>query len=327
MFAAEKLSTWSRPTEEYFLHGLVNPSETVLFGGDLRWVYYSQKIGERSQSKFWRMQSDFELVLHLGNLWLQGAVGTIPAGPYDEGPKYSKLFNRGYSIRYDIFDEHIVLRGGVFAPKYGLMTADHTIFTRISAGLTPDDGQYQFEMTYQDDGIDLTVAYLFDHKPPHKETYPKKGFNLGIGKMLGSRSRATFGVLNTEKSTNASNTKTTGLVLSSVLSFTGKLFSMFEISRTNQQVSLETTKIASDSLATFFTVNYEAMKGLLPFLRYELWNPQLGSEGQKLYRYGAGANWYPRPHFQTEARSLVTTNESSSGRRNLSSEVILHYYF
>jgi hypothetical protein len=102
---------------------------------------------------------------------------------------------------------------------------------------------------------------------------------------------------------------------------------MFEISRTNQQVSLETTKIASDSLATFFTVNYEAMKGLLPFLRYELWNPQLGSEGQKLYRYGAGANWYPRPHFQTEARSLVTTNESSSGRRNLSSEVILHYYF
>jgi hypothetical protein len=327
MFAAEKLSTWYRPTEEYFLNGLVTPGETWLAGGDLRWVYYNQQVGDRRQEKFWRMQSDFELILHLGDLWIQGAVGTMPAGPYDQGPKYSKLFNRGYSARYDILNQHILLRGGVFMPKFGLMTADHTIYTRISSGLMPDDEQYQLELTFQDDGIDLTLAYLFDNAVPNKDKQPKKGFSLGIGKMVGSRNRVSFGAMSTEKSINTGNIKTLGLVLSSVLTFTSKLFSMFEISRTNQKLSTETQNIASDSIATYFTINYETMRGLLPFLRYETWNPEVNSKGQQIQRYGGGLNWYPRPHFQTEARSMITMYESRSGDQNVSSEIILHYYF
>ena len=327
MFSAEKLSTWSVSGEENLLHGLMPASERFLVGGDLRWVYDKSLRDGRSEDRFWRMQSDVDFVLHVGDAWLQASFGTKPAGPRDDMKKHGRLLSRNYAVRYDLFDERLLIRGGLFMPKFGLMTADHTTYTRLSASLTPEDEQTQFEVTYQDDEFEASAAILFDREVTTKTERPKKGLNLVIAKMLGSKNRVTFGLLKTEQDNNSNSRNVFSSVMSAVWTLTNGLFSMFEISRTNDQVLSDGKKIVSDSAAVFYSLNYEAIKGLSPFARYELWNTQLGVSSRKITRFGPGFNWYPRPHFQAELRQFTTMTEASGSKSKNSAELILHYYF
>lgn len=327
MFSGEKLSTWFVPGEENLLHGAVPSSERLLVGGDLRWVYDRYEGGGRSEEVFWRMQSDVDFVFHVGDAWFQAAFGTKPAGPRDDMKKHGRLLSRSYAVRYDLFDERLIVRGGLFMPKYGLMMADHTTYTRLSAALTPEDEQTQFEITYQDDDFEVSAAILFDREVSTMNERPKKGFNVGIAKMLGTRNRATLGLLKTEQVSDTNNRSVTSIMMSVVLTFTNKLYSMLELNRSNDQVMAEGKKIISDSAALFYSLNYEVLRGLSPFVRYELWNTQLTASGRKITRLGPGFNWYPRPHLQAELRHLITMSESSDSKSTNSTELILHYYF
>lgn len=327
MFSGEKLSTWSVPGEENLLHGVTSASERLLVGGDLRWVYDRYQAGGRSEEMFWRMQSDVDFVFHVGDAWIQAAFGTKPAGPRDDMKKHGRLLNRSYSVRYDLFDERLLIRGGLLMPKYGLMTADHTTYTRLSAALTPEDEQTQFELTYQDDDFEVWASILFDREVSASKARPKKGFNLGIAKMLGLKNRVTLGLLKTEQVSDSSRRSLTSVVMSAVLTFTSRLYSMLEFNRTSDQVLSDGKTITSDSAAVFYSLNYEVLRGLSPFMRYELWNTQLAVSGRRITRFGPGFNWYPRPHLQTELRHLTTLSESSDSKATNSTELILHYYF
>lgn len=326
MFASEKLTTWSIAGEENILHGLVAPSEHLLVGGDSRWAYTRYESGSVKQSKFWRMQTDFEVALHAKDLWIQLVYGTKPAGPYDDLSQHRKIINRGYSARIDLLDDHALIRLGRFLPKFGLMTADHTIYTRTAADIGPESEQSQLELTLQNDQDELSLSVITDQHAPRGEQPPKKGLNLNLARMLGQRSRLSLGALQVENSLQSTSRKLTSVVMSGIVTFTEKLFSLFEVSRVNDLITSSGQKNETDSAALFSTVNYEAFRGFIPFVRYELWNRNLSDPKSALTRYGAGVNWYPRPHFQTEARALVTSSRDRGSRPKLSTDLIFHYY-
>jgi hypothetical protein len=322
-FATEKLSTWHFDGEEDPIHGLVPVSDRYLIGGDARWVDYRKKSGTSKFEKFWRMQTDIEAGLHVGPLWLTGVAGTKPAGPTDDPKDHDSLRVRGFAARIDLFDEHLMLRTGLFTPKFGLMLSDHTAYIRSMTGLGPNTEQSQVEAVYQTDTLEFTLAGLFEDHRWDRKGRSKTGVNIGTGIFVGDRSRLNFHALQTNLAVDLGERSMTALGVSGVLSFTKRLFAMLEVDRITNTEPLENAgNKKTHQLASYGTLTWEVYKGLLPYGRLEYAATGSSSSTQ---RWGAGINWYVRPHVQMEARALRTLFSAGQPAQD-ESNIILHYY-
>ena len=327
-FASEKLSTWSRDGEAEILHGIVRSPEFLLAGGDARWVQYQTKTNDKTFKKFWRMQTDLELGVHVGSVYLTQTFGTKPAGPMDQFKNGDRLVHRGYMGRVDFLDERLVVRAGLFMPKYGLMMSDHTAFVRVLPGLRPDGEQTQLEMSYQDDDGDLevTVAGLLQNDMYDRKDKSKSGFNLGLNLLLAGKNRLGFGFLTTNQKQGTVDTVMNSLGASGVLTASNEVFAMFELARVHNQRKMPGTVTHKESLASFMSLNLEIYRGVIPYLRYEFLDTDTTLPDTSHSRWAGGLMWYPRPHFQFEGRVGKMVSDMTHATTS-ESEVIMHYYF
>jgi hypothetical protein len=325
-FSAEKLSTWSYENEQEALHGLVPSMGTFLVGGDARWVKTKTKTGETTFEKFWRMQTDLEAGLHVGPVWLSGMWGTKPAGPQDDPKDHGRLVHRGYSARVDLLDDRVLLRGGLFMPKFGLMSADHTLFVRSVPGLTPDGEQTQAELIIQDDDFEVSLATLMVNKMYDREFKTKSGYNAGVSAFVAGRNRLSVSALSTKRVSGTTDLIMNAYGTSGVLSLSREVYAMFELDRVDNIIKSPTTKSGTSALVNYFSLNAEVVKGLIPYLRYEFYDSNIVAPDTSTGRWGAGFNWYPRPHAQIELRVLKTVANANQSMTN-ETDVVLHYYF
>lgn len=326
LFAAEKLSTWSFEGEENPLHGLTPVSDRILIGGDFRWVHLSRQDANSKFEKFWRMQSDIEPGLHLGNFWLTVTAGSKPAGPISTEKDANKLIARGYAVRFDLFDEHLIVRGGLFIPKFGLMLADHTAYVREIVDLGPDSEQTQFETIFQDDHLEFSLAAIVKNEMLGRQGKSKSGFNAGAGVMLGKGLRLNLNAMQTILNKKDIKQQLQAVGSSAVITFNKRLFSMQEVSYV--QTSFETPELKSEAkhLASFVSLSLETIRGLIPYLRLEHRQKSEEEREQLDYRWGVGSNWYIRPHLQVDGRVLRQLDAKTKATQNTSS-MIIHYYF
>jgi hypothetical protein len=327
-FSKEKLSTWSLEGEERLLHGLVPNSDTFLVGGDVRFARMSYKTGSESKSDFWRMQADIELGVHYGPVWATYTGGTPPKGPFedDDDGDDKKLKTRAYSARLDLLDEQLVLRAGLFIPQYGLMLADHTAYVRGNFGLGSDDNQTQVEANFQSDLFAASVAVLLENKSFEREQKTKSGFSLGASAFLHKRHKASISAMQTIQKSDTVETTMTTYGMAGTATLTRRLFLMSEVDRAHTEVVAGGVTTSKDKLGTFLTVNFETIRGLIPYLRHEYLDTDLSSSDTSMQRFGLGSIWYPRPHFQCDFRILRQVVTSSRGLID-ESDLILHYYF
>jgi hypothetical protein len=325
-FSAEKLSTWSYENEGEALHGLVPSMETFLVGGDARWVKMKTKNSETSFEKFWRMQTDVEAGLHVGPVWLTGMWGTKPAGPMDEPKDHGRLVHRGYSARVDLLDERVLLRAGLFMPRFGLMSADHTLFVRSVPGLTPDSEQTQAEVIIQEDNFEVSLATLMVNKMYDREYKTKSGYNLGVSAFVAGKNRLSLSVLTTKRVSGNTDLIMNAYGTSGVLSLSRAIYAMFEMDRVDYITKSTTSKSGASALVNYLSLNAEVMKGLIPYLRYEFCDSNISAPDTSTGRWGAGFNWYPRPHAQIELRFLKTVANANQSMTN-ETDAVLHYYF
>jgi hypothetical protein len=323
-FGAEKLSTWHMDGEEKTLEGLIPTSDTFLVGGDARWIWYSRKSEGATFEKFWRMQTDLEAGVHAGPVYLTAMWGTKPAGPMDDAKDYSTLIHRGYMARLDLLDEHVVVRAGLFMPKYGLMLADHTAYVRSANGLSPDGAQTQAEVLYQSDLFEFSVATLFENDLYDRKGKSRSGFSLGASTFIAEKDRVTVNVMSTKLVSGTTESQRVSMGVSAVVTMTNSLYSMLEIDRVHNSTKSDTLESYSEALVNYFSVNYEAYTGLVPYVRYEYLDTDMNKPDTSTTRMGAGVNWYPRPHMQFEFRSLRAT---AGSRTTDEMEGLLHYYF
>jgi hypothetical protein len=325
-FSEEKLSTWAREGEERFLQGLVPMHDNVFFGGDARWIKYEAKSLNRHVEKFWRMQTDLEAGVHFGPIYVTGMMGTKPAGPNDDQKEHANFVHRGYMVRADLLDEHVVLRGGLFMPRYGLMLADHTAYIRQATGLNPDGAQTQVEAIFHEDFFELSLATLIENSSYDRKAKSHSGYNLGVSGIVGGNNRISASVLSTTKKTSSVEVSMMAMGLSAVVSLTQQLYAMVEIDRVHNGTKTSTVLSHSEAIVDFATLNYEAYKGLIPYVRYEFIDTDMNRPDTSTSRMGAGVNWYPRPHAQFELRVLQAKSNASKSTTN-STEGLLHYYF
>ena len=325
-FSEEKLSTWAIEGEERFLEGLVPMNDNVFFGGDARWIKYDSKTVNRHVQKFWRMQTDLEAGVHLGPIYVTGMMGTKPAGPSDDQKDHVNFVHRGYMVRADLFDEHVILRGGLFMPKYGLMLADHTAYIRQATGLNPDGAQTQVEAIFHEDFFELSAAKLIEDSTYDRKRLSHSGYNLGVSGMVAGDNRISASVLSTTKKSGSVEISMLAMGVSAVASLTKELYLMLEIDRVHNETITSTATSRSEAIVDFATLNYEAYKGLIPYLRYEFLDTDMNLPDTSTLRIGLGVNWYPRPHAQLELRALHA-NSSASKSSTDTTELLLHYYF
>jgi hypothetical protein len=321
-----KLSTWHYNKEEYPLHGLVPLSDRFLLGGDSRWAKMNAKMGDNKADKFWRMQTDIEATINYGPAWVSYTLGTPPAGPYDDAKDSQKVVTRAFMVRGDFWDDRIIARAGLFLPKYGLMLSDHTAFVRKITGLGPDTEQTQAEVIFQHDHIEATAAVLVESDAFDRDDKSKSGFNLGLSAFAFNRNRVNINMMSTTLDTDQVQTSTVSLGASAIIGMLNRIYGMFEIDRVQEIKKREAKKEYSELLATYSSLNVVIYKGVIPFAQYEYRDDDITSPNSSTSRWGAGFNWYPRPHFHLQGRylrSIINTSQLASDQ----TDFILHYYF
>ena len=211
-------------------------------------------------------------------------------------------------------------------PKYGLMLADHIAYIRQGSGLSPDSAQTQVEMIYQDDIFEITVAKLIENTMYDRENKSASGFNLGVSTFIEEKNRLSLGILSTKKINGPVEFSMFSMGISAVVTMTEKLYAMLEINRIHNESQVSAISAFSEVFTDYFTLNYEAYKGLVPYARYEFIDTDMNRADTSTYRIGAGANWYPRPHMQLELRSLRANSNATKSTTN-TTEGLVHYYF
>lgn len=326
LFAAEKLSTWTFEDEENPAHGLAPVSDTLLLGGDFRWVDLRRNSEGNKFKKFWRMQSDVEPGLHTKNFWLTLTLGTKPAGPVTTDKEPNKIVIRGYAARFDIFDEHLILRAGMFIPKYGLMLSDHTAYVRQIVDLGPDTEQTQLESIFQDDRLELTLAAIIKDEHLERQGKSKSGINLGLSVRIGKKHRLNLHSLHTSLNVKDTLERIQAIGTSGIITLTNRIFAMFEINQA--QSSFKSTEIESKEtkIASFGSLSLETIRGLIPYVRLEHQQKSETATSKLEHRWGLGNNWYMRPHIQIDGR-VMRQMDAKTKKTVDSSSLIIHYYF
>ncbi len=323
MFAAEKLSTWSYDQEENPSHGAFPLSDRYLFGGDVRWVDQRTSSGGSNQHRFWRMQTDLQAGINLRKFWLTATLGQKPLGP--TSPPNNRVYLRGYEVRQDLFDDHLIIRGGLYIPKFGLMLADHTAYVRNLPGLGPDSEQTQLEAILQNDSLEVSLGLLVKDDGFERKGKSKSGFQLGAAIFVWDRNRINLNLLQTAIDQGPSHIKTTVSGVSSVVSMTSRIFGLMEVTKAATDIRDSITSSVTDSFAEFLSIGFEAKKGIIPSLRYEFINLDMSQKSATSQRYGAGVSWYPRPHLQLEGRFFKSDNRQAKQSKD-DTQLVLHYY-
>ena len=144
--------------------------------------------------------------------------------------------------------------------------------------------------------------------------------------MVAGDNRISASVLSTTKKTGSVEISMLAMGFSAVASLTKELYLMLEIDRVHNETITSTATSRSEAIVDFATLNYEAYKGLIPYLRYEFLDTDMNLPDTSALRIGLGVNWYPRPHAQLELRALHA-NSSASKSSTDTTELLLHYYF
>ncbi len=329
-FSLHKLSTWRSWGEENALHGLLPASDRWFLGGNLRWVWMDRRTKDTKFTKFWSMQKDLELGATATMPWSDPifftvAGGTKPAGPNTPKEEANKFVARGWMLRMDTLRDRISVRAGLFLPRYGLMLSDHTAFIRTATALGPDSEQTQFETSFISDHVEAIAAVIIKNDGLDREKQSRSGFVAGLSGYI-ARQRLNFSLMQQSRSDEVSEYTLLTMGLSAVNTITRRIFTMIEGNFIQTKLNVGDLSKVTPSSTTFTSLHAEVHRGVIPFVRYEYWDQELGKLNSSQSRWGGGVTFYPRPHFQTELKLTRTINTASQVPSN-QTDLVINYYF
>lgn len=316
----EVLSRWGAEGEENVLHGAIqnesvinwiNGSQDVGFnvGGNVRYIqqYLNSDVMERG--RFFAMQRDLELAFKW-NQWIVASTFGYRYFPNES----DKFETRRYFLMYQP-NEYVSFRAGRFLPIYGLMIADH--YTDIRRGLQFDQGQERdnFEVNLIKDSWSASLTYS---QTPQKAGRPlDKALAMQLNYAFADTHRVGLNYWRSESDVS----QRTILGLSGLFGFTPELYALSE-------VDLQTTETpgvvnATKGIYYFQKLGYEFTRGIHAILQVNGSQSDLDVSTTKSIGYGAGFNFYPRPHFEIQAlwNRFDATMDLDMGY------LIMHYYF
>jgi len=306
----ELMSTWGTTNEEQPLHGLFNMKkpkllERLVVGGDARYITRRQ-TSETSKidEGFW-MQVQARAGLLFEKVKIVTTWGSI------ENPRESTKIQVVSPEYYAILTpkEPLSIRVGRFEPMYGLRLPDHNLWVKSETGFHPWMQRDTIEFIHEDEKQMLTLGGFqsISKMPVGQQT---TGYNFNFYQILGDHQRVGISALNAEGQGQRQRT----LTGHGTLSFRKIFFTHLELTRVWNSGATKDV--------TFLRSGLEVAKGFIPFIQLQSKvDRDLAGDGQ--YKYGAGIQWLPRPHFE-----IVFQIEQLSSRQGDSQEnfLLFHYY-
>ena len=309
--SAEVLSTWGSAQEAKPFYGALDKpylKNWFNIGGDLRAVQLHTENSQIKTGKFIRMQTGIETSLKYKNFKFVSFFGKQEKDNMVRG-KFPR-----YYLQYQALEE-VTIRAGRFIPNFGINIAEHIFATRRGLGFDQGSERDQIEAMWSGEKWNSSFTYSKQVETPTNSNLESAAnaqlnysffdsFRIGGDLWLGTLngiSREIYGA-------------------HALLGFTKKLYYLTEFDFQN-----DFTK--KTGLFHFSKLGYEFIKGTHVVIIEDYQKSDLNNGFTLANSYGAGLEWYPRPHFDFEGiwskkRVAIQSNEYSDY-----AYLMMHYYF
>lgn len=324
--SAELISTWSVPNEEKIFHGLVNTEKIdqyLAIGGDYRGVQVHKKNTDNTDrtvetGRYINMQANIEIGYISDLFSVVVAIGQYNFKDASHNNEILPYMNRAY-VLYKPTDE-LSFKVGRFQPIFSLNIPDHMLFSKAPIGIgNYNRGYFEDKQTAEVawQGLDYNFSGSVYKVLEDASSLNDQGFTLTAQKVF--LETVKVGPQFLQEKNNNQTKQIIGLA--GYLGWNEKWATLAEVNqvKTKPNNSKETTG------ATFYQrTSYEAYKGFNIAFLNDYYQTDLDS-ATKLYRYGPGVIWYPRPHFDFQ---FFFTKEQKDSYKQPGDYawLMLHYY-
>ncbi|RZA07230.1 MAG: hypothetical protein EOP11_08290 [Proteobacteria bacterium] len=313
--SAEVLSTWNYENEALFLHGLVKPGKlpaAVNIGGDIRALQVHRESKSVREGRYILMQAQLEAAIAAGPFTAVAAFGQANRENHIEAglPRFYLMAS---------VTDNLVIRAGRFLPAFGINHAQHTYPTRGALGFGFPARQ-TIEANYSGDQWHGALSASESEANP-RTGEKERGVAFQIERFLSDKFRVGYSVWNgqSERQKRWVNS------VHGILGFNERLYLLSEIAWQSRRPILPATA-RENGIYQFNRFGFEVVKGVHLLAIQEYTMADLKKSDSQVISFGAGALWYPRPHFEFE----LTFNQKKTLRASPDFEdyayLMAHYY-
>lgn len=315
--SSEVLSTWAKPQEELFGHGLIpEPPTWLKVGGDLRALQTYVDTPRATATTFFPMQMDFEFGLNFDKFTYVQSIG-VQGGPEGAPYKDEVVAHRFYAL-YNWTDE-VYSRAGKYLLPYGIQLPDHTSFVRKNLGFNENQESYNLDVGSIGENWNSLFAVSFGRKDQTR-TELETGASFQLSKNIGD-SHKILGSFAYLKNQNSHRYLAGPAVL---WGFSPKWVFLGEYDYQEKSITGPSPKVEKGAV-TYSRLQYEWIKGVNTYLLHQFSYLDFTQLRTRVNSAGLGVLWYPRPHFELaiEFDSIVTAQVDET---NNVGWLLLHYY-
>jgi hypothetical protein len=304
----ELLSTWGGEREAEFAYGSAPLPSWLALGGDVEYIAASKAHGEA----FRLVQADLEAALTHGRLLAVATVGNDADASEAMG---SGLVSRRHYLQLTL-NPYLSVRAGRFLPNYGVWNGDASTATRRGLGLDRDT--YNVEANWISERWNASLTGIVDGTDGDP---PQRGIAATVGVFFGGKRKVWLSYMNR----HGPDVHRDAGGLSGVFGIGHKAYLLAQADV--ERVSLEGPDPAvSQELHANLCFARETWKGLYVLLVDEMTRHEMGSPGRLSHSYGSGLRWFPRPHFELQARWRHQDREAVSPEMLDGFSAFIHFY-
>jgi hypothetical protein len=278
----ELLSTWGGEREPEFAYGRPSLPSWLALGGDVEYLVASEH-GHPVRL----LQADLEAAVTHRRLLAVATIGpdTDMAHAMGRG-----VVSRRHYVQFTL-NPYLSVRAGRFFPNYGVWNGDATTATRRGLGL--DRETDNVEANWITDRFNASITGIVGGPDASSET----GVAATAGVFFAGKRKVWLSYMN--RHGPDLNREAGGL--SGVFGLGRKAYLLAQGDVQRLRVGGPAPSV-SNELDSNLCLARETVKGLYVLLVDEMTRRDLGSPGRLSHSYGAGLRWFPRPHFEFQAR-------------------------
>ncbi|MBC7539425.1 MAG: hypothetical protein H7281_11435 [Bacteriovorax sp.] len=286
------VSTWGAKNEQYFAYNAIpalSKNEKILVGAFVRGLQAIRNDKQATEARAILMQADVDVAYNEKNWAVLTSLGRqeIRSGLNSD----SRLFSRRhYAIyRYNFSNQ---FRAGKFLQFYGLNDPNHQLYVRKYLNFGFDTESYNAEYSYLGENFNFYLTSSFGNFGDIHSQNTEKGISASTSYFFWDKQKVG---LSTYRGTETFTNRITYGVWG-IFSFHPKIFTMHELDFQNKKI--KSSGIKQSGYVTSNKINYEYVRGLIGFLSYDLANLNPANISSRKFAYGAGVQFFPRPHFE-----------------------------
>jgi hypothetical protein len=313
----EVLSTFGTEKESKALFGTVEFPSWILMGGDVRYLQFYQNTATIRQAGFIPMQIDAEAAVSYNQITVDATVG--PQESPQTQPDKGTFFSRRHFVNYKA-TEQISVRGGKFFPAFGINLPDHIPVTKRGLGWDENGETYNLELAYLGDQINIYGTGIFG-RPDAVILNRETGGSLTLGTSFLDKYKA--GVSYFHGTNNVATRDVAGPW--GILGLSPHCFILSEFDFQHYFPQAPSSSVQW-GLADYQKFDYEFIQGVHAFITQEYSQLDFQNALSITRIYGAGLQFFPRPHFEFQAVWEKQQMIAMSSDYNDFAWLLFHFY-